>query len=450
MLFIIAVVAVGAGLLIGWAAATARSAPAVQRAAAERDLAIAERRKAEGLAAEMQRRVEAAQQAQARAETKAGEAERVLASHAELRKQIEDAFTVLAQRAVRSATEDLVQMNKTQVVGSMDTKKAEIEAMLKPLREMLESYRGEVVKSEQVRVEVYGGLQEQIKSLLAAQESAHREASRLANALQSPTVRGSWGESSLRRCVELAGMAEFCDFSVQETFFGIEGHRIRPDLIVRLPNKRVIAIDAKVPLTDYTLAANETDELRRREHLAQHVKTVRRHIESLSRREYHASIADTLDFVVLFVPGEHFLSAALVTDPTLFDFAADRKIYLASPTVLLPLLRAVSAGWKAERTEENAKKMHDAGVELFNRFMKVMEHIAAVGSLLGKTVEQYNATIRSIDSRLWPKGEELQRMAGSGKDLGELDQIEAVPLESSKLRLTTQGEEPGDVVPMTG
>src|SRR5215212_11590890 len=448
MLFMIAVVASGVGLLVGWMAATARSAPAMQRATAERDLAVAERRKAEGLSAEMQRRVEAAQQERARAETKAAEAERVLASHAELRKQIEDAFTALAQRAVRTATEDLVQMNKTQVVGSMDTKKAEIEAMLDPLRKMLESYRGEVVKSEQVRNEAYGGLQEQIKSLLTAQEAAQREASRLANALQSPTVRGSWGENTLRRCIEMAGMSEFCDFSVQATFAGIEGHRIRPDLIVRLPNKRVIAVDAKVPLSDFTLAANETDELRRREHLGQHVRTVRRHIESLSRREYHASIADTLDFVVLFVPGEHFLSAALVTDPTLFDFAADRKIYLASPTVLLPLLRAVSAGWKAERTEENAKKMHDAGVELFNRFVKVMEHIANVGSMLGKTVEQYNQMIRSIDARLWPKGEEMQRMAGSGKDLGELKQLEAVPLESSKLRLTSQGEEPGEVVSM--
>jgi len=133
------------------------------------------------------------------------------------------------------------------------------------------------------RVEAYGGLQEQIRSLLTTTQSAQREASRLANALQSPTVRGSWGESTLRRCIEMAGMSEFCDFSVQETFAGIEGHRIRPDLIVRLPNKRVIAVDAKVPLSDFTLAANETDEARRREHLAQHVKTVRRHIDTLRK-----------------------------------------------------------------------------------------------------------------------------------------------------------------------
>ena len=149
----------------------------------------------------------------------------------------------------------------------------------------------------------------------------------------------------------------------------------------------------------------------------------------------------------MFLPGEHFLSAALVTDPTIFEYAVDKKIYLASPTVLLPLLRAVAAGWKVERTEENAKHMHDAGVELFNRFVKVMELFAELGAGLARTVEKYNAVVRSIDSRLWPKGEELQRMSGSGKELASLEQIEAVPLESSKLRLTMQGEAPADVVP---
>lgn len=446
MLIAIALIALALGIFAGWMLASYRRGPLVHRALAERDLALAERQKAERAAADMQRRVELAQQAVARAETKATEAERVLASHDQMRQEIENAFAKLAQQAVQGATERLVQMNKQQVVGAVDTKKAEIEALLTPVREMLEGYRGEIAKSEQARNAVYGGLQEQLKSVLNAQEAVHREASRLTNALQSPTVRGSWGESSLKRCVELAGMVEWCDFNSQKTFFGDEGQRLRPDLIVRLPNKRVIAIDAKVPLTDYTLAANETDDARRREHLAQHVRTVRRHIDSLARREYQASIGDTLDFVVLFVPGEHFLSAALITDPTLFDHAAERKIYLASPTVLLPLLRAVNAGWKAEKTEENAKKMHDAGVELFNRFMKVMEHIANVGGSLARTVEQYNNMIRSIDTRLWPKAEELQRMSGSGKDLGELKQIEAIPLESSKLRLTTQGEEPGDVV----
>src|SRR2546423_6214646 len=150
------------------------------------------------------------------------------------------------------------------------------------------------------------------------------------------------------------------------------------------------------------------------------------------------------------VPGDHFLSEAVVADATLFDYAPSKNVFIASPMILIPLLRAVEASWKAERTEENAKKMHDAGVELFNRFVKVMELFAALGATLAKTVEKYNGVIRSIDSRLWPKGEEMQRMAGSGKDLAAPAQIEAVPLESSKLRLSMQSDEPADVLPFRG
>jgi len=360
--------------------------------------------------------------------------------------RMENAFAATAQRVFAEVGTTIVQQNRVQVDGSLDTKKAEIATLIEPLNKMLDEYRGELQKSERMRNHVYGGLEQQIKTLLTTQESAQREAARLANALQSPTVRGSWGENTLKRCIELAGMSEFCDFETQETFFNDEGRRLRPDVIVYLPNHRVIAIDAKVPLTEYSAAANEPQEERKREFLLQHVKTLRRHIDALSRREYQTAIGDTLDFTVMFLPGEHFLSAALVTDPSLFEYAVDKKIYLASPTVLLPLLRAVAAGWKAERTEENAKRMHDAGVELFSRFVKVMDLVAELGGSVGKTVEKYNAVIRSIDSRLWPKGEELQRMAGSGKELTPLDQIDAVPIESAKLRLTMQNEEPGDVV----
>ena len=385
-------------------------------------------------------RVHRAEMGKAVAETRVAEMERS-------RTTVADRFAAEAQKAFQRVGESLVQMNKTQIDGSLDTKRAEIEILLTPVREMLDQYRGEVAKSERSRNEAYGGLQQQIINLMSIQQSAQREASRLANALQSPAVRGSWGENSLKRCVELAGMSEFADFDTQETFWSEEGRRLRPDLIVRLPNNRIIAVDSKVPLTEFLAAASENDEDRKRSMLESHAKTLRRHIDTLSRRDYQSSIGDTLDFTVMFLPGEHFLSAALVTDPAMFEYAVGKKIYLASPTVLLPLLRAVAAGWKAERTEENAKRMHDAGVELFSRFVKVMELFSDLGSGLAKTVEKYNAVVRSIDSRLWPKGEELQRMAGSGKELASLDQIEAVPLESSKLRLTMQGETAADVVP---
>jgi DNA recombination protein RmuC len=447
---VVALVAVGLGVGAGWVLAAAKIGGKAQRAEAERDLARQERARAEAHTRDAQReRTEAqqgrtdAQQRQAVAETRLADIEKTLAD----RKTMEDAFAAMAERVFSGVGQSLVIQNKTQVDGSLNTGRAEMELLLKPMRDMLDGYRGELLKSESARTEAYGGLQEQIRSLLTAQESTQREASRLANALQSPTVRGSWGENSLKRCIELAGLSEFCDFTIQETFLDDEGRRLRPDVVVRLPNQRVIAIDAKVPLSEYTAAANAESEERRRECLVLHAKTLRRHIEALSRREYQAAIGNTLDFTVLFLAGEHFLSAALVTDPSIFEYAADKKVYLASPTVLLPMLRAVATGWKAERTEENARKMHDAGVELFNRFVIAMEKISGVGASLQATVTKYNEAIRSIDTRLWPKGEELQRMAGSGRELGELKQITDMPLESSKLRLRSQGEEPGEVLP---
>ena len=382
------VVALGVGVFLGWLASARR----IARAEAERDLARSER------------------------------------THA--REEVRNLFVTEAQRAFKTVSESLVQMNKTQVDGSLDTKKAEIEGLLQPVREMLQTYRNELVKSEGARNASYGGLQEQIRALLSLQESAQRETSRLANALQSPTFRGSWGEISLRRCVELAGMTEHCDFFQQETLEGEEGRRLRPDMLIRLPENRVIAVDAKVPVL------NASDEQRK--------ALLRRHVESLSRKEYQNALAEGLDFVVMFVPGEQFMP----TDGDLFEFAAQRKIFIASPAILVPLLRVVNAGWKAEKTEENAKRMHDAGVELFNRFVKVMELFADLGGSIAKTVEKYNLVVRSVDARLWPKGEEMQRMAGSGKSLVPPEQLEAFPIQSSKLRLTMQGEDEGEVVPM--
>ncbi len=442
---LVCVIALAIGAIVGWVMGSARKGAESQRALAERDLARDERMKSDAARVEMQRRLEEAQQIRATAQAQADETRRQLENH----KQIEETFAALAQRAFKSVSESLVQTSKTQIDGSLNTKTAEIDALLKPVRDMLDTYRGELLKSEQTRNTVYGGLQEQIRALMTAQESTQREASRLATALQSPTVQGSWGEMSLKRCIELAGMSEYCgDFETQQTFTNEDGRRLRPDVIVHLLQERVIAIDVKAPLTDYIAACNEADEERKAACLAQFAKNLRRHIDSLVKRDYQASVGETLDFTVMFIPGEHFLAAGLSADPTLMDYAAEKKIFLATPTILVPLLRAVAASWKAEKTEENAKKMHDAAVELFTRFVTVMEYLTAVGDQLRKSVDSYNKVIRSIDTRLWPKGEELQRLAGSGKKLGDLEQLEAVPIESAKLRLTMQNELPGEVVAM--
>jgi DNA recombination protein RmuC len=464
------VIALVAGAVLGWLGASVRKtaelrrretaaaersrreAAELQRALAERDLARQERARSDQAVADARLRLEGEQRARTAAETRLAENERLLNEQRGFiegsRKQLEDSFTALAQQTLRTVGESLIVQNKTQLEGSrgdivqsLDTKRAEIETMLKPLRDMLEAYRGELTKSEHTRNEVYGGLREQIRSLLSLQEAAHRETSRLANVFQSPTVRGEWGEYSLRRCMEMSGMSAYCDFVLQETITSDDGRRLRPDCIVRLPNKRLIAIDSKAPLADYGAAAESNSDERKRELLILHAKTIRRHIDSLSRKEYQSSIGDSLDFTVMFIPGEHFLSAALVSDPELFEYAVSKKIYLASPTILLPLLRAIEASWKAEQTEENARKIQAVGQQLFERFVKVMEHITGVGRVLNQAVAKYNEAIGSIDSRLWPKGEELQRLTGTGKDLGGLEQLSLIANESTKFRLTMQNED---------
>lgn len=215
----LAILALAIGAVMGWVAGSARKSTDVQRALgerdlarAERDLATAERTKSDAARAQMQQRVEEAQQERAAAEARVVETERRLANH----KQTEETFAALAQRAFLTVAESLVQTSKTQIDGSLETKRAEIDALLKPMREMVENYRGELMKSETARNAIYGGLQEQIRNLVIVQEAAQREAARLATALTSPTVQGSWGEMSLKRCIELAGMSEHCrDFETQ-------------------------------------------------------------------------------------------------------------------------------------------------------------------------------------------------------------------------------------------
>ncbi len=469
------VAALGLGAAVGWlwrgtretaiarrrAAAEAervtREGSWLQRAIAERDLARNERLRLDSSLAELQGRLESVQQLRTAAETRLAQSEHLVAEKnsflEQSRQQLENSFAALAQTTLRTVSDELLKVNKAQldgskgeIVSSLDTKRAEIEVMLKPLREMLDSYRLELTSSENNRNAAYGGLQAQITNLLAAQESAQRETSKLVNALRIPNVRGSWGENSLKNCVELAGMSEFCDFSVQETFSSDEGRQLRPDMVVRLPNKRIIAVDSKAPIDAYLEASAEPDADRKTALLDQHARNLRKHVDMLSRKEYHASIGDTVDFTVMFIAGEQFLSSALVTDPAIFEHAVRKKVYLASPTVLLPLLRAVAAGWKAEKTEESARRVHEAGLQLFERFVTVMDHFTSVGKALQGAVGKYNSAIRSIDTRLWPKGEELQRMVGSGKQLGILEQIDTSPVESNKLRLSMQNGE-GESLP---
>lgn len=434
------------GMFLGRSKARAESS----RLLAERDLAVTERRRTDADSRETRGRIEAEQRLRIEAETRLDATARALAEQQkfveETKQQLENSFAALSQRALATATENLLTVARSQFEGtkgeitsSLETKNKDIEMLLTPLREMLEKYRSEVATSENSRVQAYGGLQEQIRHLLSAQETTQKETSKLVNALRIPNVRGSWGENTLRKCVEMAGMSEHCDFLLQETFSaGDEGRKIRPDLIIRLPNKRIVAVDSKAPIDAYLEAQSETDENRRRTLLEQHAKNLRKHIDQLSRKEYGASIGESLDFTLLFLGGEQFLSAALLTDVTIFEFAAERNIFLATPTILLPLLRAVEKGWKAERSEEHAREALVLGQELYDRFVKMFEHFEGIGSSLTTAVRKYNDAVRTIETRIIPKARQLQSNVDSRKEIPELAQIDQQPIDVPTLPVQTR------------
>lgn len=420
-----------AGVLFGWMVAAGRERAKLAGIAGERTHLASERARLERELSTLRERLESEQRRVAATDARLEESLRVGSFLEGSVKQLENAFAALSQKTLSTVSSDFLTIAKTQLDGTkgeiattLDAKRTEIESLLQPVREMLQTYKAEVAASEQTRREAYGGLQEQIKQLLAAQQSSERETAKLANALRVPNVRGAWGETTLRNCVELAGMTEYVDFDVQATFETDEGKRVRPDLVVRLPNNRVIAVDSKAPIDAYLEAASEADEGRKRELLAAHAKNLRRHVDQLSKRDYQSSVGETLDFTVLFLGGEQFLSSALLTDPSLFEYATGRKVYLASPTVLLPLLRAVAAGWKAERAEENAQRALEIGLELYQRFLRVFSFVEDVGDSLTGAVDKYNQAIRSINSRLLPQAQKLQQHVMSTRSSEEMKLIE--------------------------
>ena len=423
-----------------------RTAQDHQRLLAERDLARQERLRAEQEMSTLRRKLEDEQAARVTAETRREDVQRQLDQMGQFvsqtREQMEGSYARLSKDALNGAIENLLQVvrphldgNRGEIVSTLDAKKGEIEFLLAPLREMLDKYRAELQTSESERKHVFGGLEVQIRQLLEAQEVTQRETSKLVNALRVPHIRGSWGERALKNCVELAGMSDFCDFTQQQTFDTDEG-RSRPDMIIRLPGGRNIAVDSKAAIDSYREAVAESDERRQKELLDLHARNIRKHVESLSRREYQKAVeknlGDTLDFTILFLPGEQFLSAAFTTDPALFEFAAERKVFLATPTILLPLLRAVEAGWKAEKSEENARRSLIVGQELYERFAKVFEHFEGVGRSLGSAVGKYNDAVNSINTRLMPKARELQQHVGSTREVEEFSQL---PLTVAQARL---------------
>lgn len=355
---------------------------------------------------ERERRVEAETRL-AEAE-KQREAERSLLEEA--RGQLGDTFKALSSDALRDNAQAFVDSAKQ---------------TLEPLREALRRYEDHIRQMEATRERAYGSLDEQLKSLLASEQQLQRETSNLVNALRRPQVRGRWGELTLKRAVELAGMSEHVDYSEQVSM-DIEGGRLRPDMVVRLPGERQVVVDAKVSLDAYLNALECSDDESRQACLAQHCRQMKDHIRQLSAKSYWEQFEPTPEFVVMFIPGESFLQAACSVDNAIIEQAMQNGVVLASPTTLVALLRAVAYGWRQEQIARSAQEVSGLGRDLYDRLRTFLGHFIKIGRQLDSATESFNSAVGSLERMVLPQARRFRDLgAASGAELPEVEPIES-------------------------
>src|SRR5256714_9487258 len=352
-------------------------------------------------------------------------------------------FAELSQKALNANNQSFLELANATLQkfqqtakGDLEQRQQAIDQLVKPLKESLEKVDGKIGEMEKTRAGAYAELREQVKALATSHTQLQAETGNLVKALRTPHIRGRWGEIQLRRVVELAGMLQYCDFTEQETVATEDG-RIRPDVIVRLPGNRTIVVDAKVPFEAFYESVTTSDEVIRVERLKEHARLVRAHIGALSRKSYWETVQPTPAFVLLFLPGENFYSAALEQDPKLDDDGINQRLLIGTHRTLIALLKAISYGWQQEQRAANADEVGKLGKELYDRMRTFVSYFADIGRNLDRALESYNKGVGSLEARVLVTARKFkERGAIAGE---EIEMIEPVDKSARTLSLDEGG-----------
>ncbi len=350
------------------------------------------------------------------------------------RSQLTTAFSELANQSLKSNSENFLRLAREKLGAQQDQAKRDlgdrekaIEDLVRPIRDSLEASQKQITELEKTRSEAYGGIKSQLEAMQLSQQSLTQETQNLVKALRRPEVRGRWGEITLRRLVELAGMVEHCDFEEQVHSVG-DDQVIRPDMVVRMPNQRDVVVDVKTPLDAYLEAVEAKDDTQRQLALRRHARNVREHIRTLSSKAYWAQFANSPEFVILFIPGDQFLSAALSEDPDLIESALSQQIILATPTSFVALLKAVAYGWKQLALADNAQEIRQLAEGLYGRLTTFVTHMNKVGRQLASSVESYNRAVGSLERKVLPGARKFVELGiQTKKELEKVETLDPVP-----------------------